>query len=423
MKPRKLIHIIGPGILVAATGVGAGDLATASFTGAELGLAILWAVLLGAFLKFVLNEGLTRWQLATGSTLVEGCVEHLGRPIAWLFLAYLAFWSFMVAAALMSAVGVTCHAIWPLAGTSVEAARTDKIVYGALHSLAAVALVRWGGYRLFEKVMAVCIAVMFVVVVTTAVALRPSPADVLSGLVVPAIPNLRSGGVAWTVALIGSIGGTVTLLCYGYWIREEQRHGPEDLQICRIDLATGYAMTALFGLAMVVIGSSLGELPGGGATLIVEIASKLEAAFGRAGTLARWAFLAGAWGAVVSSMLGVWQSIPYLFADLWQLLRGARPAPIDTGSRAYRGYLYAIATVPILGMAGGNFQAVQKAYAIVGAAFVPMLAAVLLLLNGRSDWVTARYKNSTATVIVLLATLLFFIAAAAEEIYAAFAGP
>ncbi len=62
--------MIGPGLLVAATGVGAGDLAAASFSGAQLGVAILWAVVLGAFFKFVLNEGLTRWQLDTGNNML-----------------------------------------------------------------------------------------------------------------------------------------------------------------------------------------------------------------------------------------------------------------------------------------------------------------------------------------------------------------
>jgi Mn2+/Fe2+ NRAMP family transporter len=60
--------MIGPGLLVAATGVGAGDLATASFAGSLLGNGILWAAVLGAFLKYVVNEGLARWQLATGSS-------------------------------------------------------------------------------------------------------------------------------------------------------------------------------------------------------------------------------------------------------------------------------------------------------------------------------------------------------------------
>ena len=102
-----MLAVLGPGILVAATGVGAGDLATAAFTGSVLGLAILWAVIVGAFLKFVLNEGLARWQLATSTTLLEGCADRFGRPIIWLFLCYLVAWSFLVAAALMGAVGVT----------------------------------------------------------------------------------------------------------------------------------------------------------------------------------------------------------------------------------------------------------------------------------------------------------------------------
>jgi Mn2+/Fe2+ NRAMP family transporter len=427
MKTKSLLATIGPGILVAATGVGAGDLATATFTGSALGLAILWGVLLGAFLKFVLNEGLTRWQLATGSTLLEGAVERLGKPVRWLFLAYLLAWSFLVAAALMSAVGVTCHAILPLTGGDATAAATDKIIYGVLASLLAVALVQLGGYRLFEKIMSACIVVMFVVVVVTGIALRPDLGEVARGLVLPVIPP---GGASWTVALIGGVGGTVTVLCYGYWIREEGRETTGDLAVCRVDLATGYAMTALFGLAMVVIGNSLGKLPGGGATLIVEIARQLEATFGRAGPLAKWAFLAGAFGAVFSSLLGVWQSIPYLFADLWRLMRRSPTssdqlhARVDTRSLPYRAYLYAIALVPVLGMVAVDFRAMQKTYAVVGALFVPMLAVVLLLLNGKAEWVGRRYRNSWATTLILIGTLLFFAYAGAVELHARlFAAP
>ena len=77
----SLLALVGPGLLVAATGVGAGDLATASFAGSQLGTAILWAVLVGGFMKFVLTEGLARWQLVTGQTLLEGTARRLGRPV------------------------------------------------------------------------------------------------------------------------------------------------------------------------------------------------------------------------------------------------------------------------------------------------------------------------------------------------------
>ena len=420
-KSGNMLALIGPGILVAATGVGAGDLATASFTGSMLGLKILWAVVLGAFLKYVLNEGLARWQLATGTTILQGCAEHLGRPIQWFFLAYLVIWSFLVGAMLMSAVGVTSLAIY----APLEDDVANKIFYGISHSLVALLLIRLGGYQLFQRVMGLCIALMFVVVVLTAFALRPPIGAILTGLAWPVIPSVE-GGVTWTVALIGGVGGTVTVLCYGYWIREEDRHGVEDLRLCRIDLATGYGMTAIFGIAMVIIGSTLGRLPGGGATLIVEIASELENTLGATGPACKWAFLLGAWGAVFSSLLGVWQSVPYLFADFWSLSRHYDKedsrASIDTRAMPYQAYLFGIAFVPILGLFAMNFKTITKTYAVVGALFIPMLAAVLLAFNGKSKWIGAKHKNSAWTSLILIATLLFFLFAGYLSIRAKFFG-
>ena len=40
MSSKSLFSILGPGILVAATGVGAGDLATAAFAGSKLGVLV-----------------------------------------------------------------------------------------------------------------------------------------------------------------------------------------------------------------------------------------------------------------------------------------------------------------------------------------------------------------------------------------------
>jgi Mn2+/Fe2+ NRAMP family transporter len=412
-KPR-LLKVIGPGILVAATGVGAGDLATGALTGSKLGIAVLWAVVVGAALKFVLNEGLARWQLATGDTLLEGCVTRFGRPLKYIFVAYLIFWSLFVGSALMSACGVAAHAILP-----VFDAKTDKILYGLIHSALAVWLVRRGGYRLFERVMSLCIAVMFVTVMTTAVYSNPSWAEVGRGLVTPIIPDFNGEGLSWTIALMGGVGGTVTVLCYGYWIREEGRTGIEDLKTCRIDLATGYTMTALFGIGMVILGSTI-EIgaEGGGAQLIVLLADQLETAFGRFGGLARWMFLIGAWGAIASSLLGVWQSVPYLFADLYGQTPGTmanresnrerQRKPIDTRSRAYRWYLYGLAVVPAAGL-WWDFTRVQKLYAIVGPAFMPMLALVLLILNGSEQFVGRDQCNSKLTTAVLAAALLFFV--------------
>ena len=112
--------------MLAATGVGGGDLATGTFVGSLLGTAVLWAVVLGAFLKFVVTEGLARWQLVTGDTFLEGLVHTMGPPILWVFLPYLLLWSFFVGSAQMSACGVALYALFPV----FENPDQGKIVFG-----------------------------------------------------------------------------------------------------------------------------------------------------------------------------------------------------------------------------------------------------------------------------------------------------
>ena len=417
MKPLAgLFTIIGPGLLVAATGVGAGDLATGAFAGSLLGIGILWAVLVGAYLKFIVTEGIARWQLATGTTILEGVAGRLGRVAIWIFLPYLVLWSFFTASALMGACGVTLHAIFPV----FDDPRTGKIIFGILSSLLGISLVYMGGYRLFEKIMGLCIGVMFCTVVLTAVLLWPGVDAVLQGMFVPSIPDLNGMGLTWTVALIGGVGGTVTVLCYGYWIREEGRMDAAELPLCRIDLATGYFMTALFGLAMVIIGSRV-TIEGSGVALLVKLSDQLGDSLGPAG---KWLFLIGAAGAVFSSLLGVWQATPYIFADLWSLLMNPadpldrdRPRDaVDTNGRPYRIYLWLLAFVPMAGLFTG-FKQAQKLYTVTGAFFFPLLAVALLLLNGRKRWVGEKYNNGPVGFLSLVITLGFFLWVAVKSFF------
>jgi Mn2+/Fe2+ NRAMP family transporter len=395
--------LIGPGLLLAATGIGGGDLTTGTFVGGLLGTTVLWAVVVGAFLKYVVTEGLTRWQLATGETLLEGVVHRAGPIVVWLFLPYLLLWSFFVAAAQMSASGVALYAMFPV----FDDPRIGKIVFGAGAGLVALALVLGGGYRLFERIIRVCIGVMFATVILTAVLVWPGTEAVLEGLLVPRIPPAGEP-LTWTIALIGGIGGTLTVLCYGYWLREEGRTSRDDLRGCRIDIGAGYLVTALFGIAIVIVGSSV-HVEGEGTQLIVNLSDRLGVELGPAG---RWLFLIGATGTVSSSMLGVWQSVPYLFADCWRLLRrrtagSVAVSAVDTRSRPYRVYLVLLAIVPMLGLFF-SFREIQKIYTVSGALFFPLLALVLLIFNGKPTWVGREFRNRPATVAALVGILAFF---------------
>jgi Mn2+/Fe2+ NRAMP family transporter len=304
------------------------------------------------------------------------------------------------------------HAVFPI----FDDATHGKIFFGILSSLVGLGLVLKGGYHLFEKIMGVCISVMFITVVWTAIALWPGTGEVLRGLFLPNLSSLSGESLTWTVALIGGVGGTLTVLCYSYWLLEVNRTQSSDIWICRVDLGVGYAMTAIFGIAMVIVGSNI-QIEGSGATLLVDLAARLEEPIGPIG---KWMFLLGAWGTVFSSLLGVWQAVPYLFADCWGLARGANQARhvdrIDTSALPYRSYLVVLAIVPMLGLFTG-FQQVQKLYTISGAMFFPFLALALLVFNGRSAWIGVQFRNRPITVVVLLGVMAFFTRIAVRTVW------
>tara|TARA_B100001250_G_scaffold411914_1_gene441747 strand:+ start:8792 stop:10006 length:1215 start_codon:yes stop_codon:yes gene_type:complete len=395
--------MIGPGLLLAATGVGGADMATGSIAGSLVGTSILWAVILGALMKFIITEGLARWQLATGETFLEGVRHHFGPYIIWLFIPYLLLWSFFVGLAMMSSCGIALYAIFPI----FENPETGKNFFAILSSLVGLLLVIKGGYSLFEKLMRFFVSVMFITVVITAVLIWPGTGEILKGILVPNITSLKGESLTWTIALIGGVGGTLSVLSYGYWLREEDKAELNNLSMCRIDLGIGWAMTAVFGICMVIVGSTV-TISGSGAALLINLSETLKDSIGEVGS---WIFLIGATGTVFSSLLGVWQSVPYLFANSYSLASLNKKKNynqnVDSSSKLYIYFLYAITFIPMIGLFF-TYQEIQKIYTITGALFFPFLAFALLVMNGRSDWVGKKSKNKAITNLLLFGTLVFF---------------
>jgi Mn2+/Fe2+ NRAMP family transporter len=400
---RLSIRAIGPAILLTATSVGAGDILTGSLAGAEGGTAVLWAVPAGILLKWTLTEGIARWQMATGETLMEGWITRLGRWIQWVFFAYLLLFALVTGGMLSSACGVAATGLLPLGEP-----QPSRQLWAAVHSLAGLGLVWFGGYEMLKRILAVCVGAMFTTIVLTAFLLAPDWSAVAQGL----IPSFPAGGSRWVVGLIGAIGGTMALISYGYWIREEGRTGEEGLAACRFDLLLSYAVIGVFGVAVVIIGSRV-QVRGQGTELALLLAGQLSRSLGPPGY---WIFLVGFWAAVFSALLGVWQSLPYLYADFVRL-RHPKPAPPGgmEHSRPYRTFLAGLATVPLV-LVRWPVKQLQLAFGLTGAMLLPLLAVTLLILNNRRDWVGDRFRPSWRLNAVLAAALAFFAYASWIEI-------
>jgi Mn2+/Fe2+ NRAMP family transporter len=396
----QALAVLGPGLAIAATGVGAGDMVAASVSGSKFGFAVVWAAAVGAVFKFVLNEGLARWQLATGTTLLEGWARHLGRGVQWVFMIYLVLWSFVVGGALMNACGLAAHALVPQ--VSLE-------IWAVTHSIVAALVVLTGGYRTFERSIKVFIGVMFAALIGCALFVAP-PLQTLGRSVREA--GIPDGSGNMILGVLGGVGGSVTLLSYGYWIREKGWEGRSYTSIVRLDLVVAYVLTGIFGVAVVILAAQTlhGGEPVAGSGAALMMATMLEQVIGPAG---RWVFLIGFWGAVATSMLGVWQGVPYLFADFLRLIRGH--SLTDAGGRevelsrtpSYRIFLFWLAIPPLALLSFGKPVLLVVIYSVMGALFMPFLAGTLLVLNGRREWVGSS-RNGPLTVAVLTACLALF---------------
>jgi Mn2+/Fe2+ NRAMP family transporter len=398
----------GPGLLVAAAGIGAGDIVSATMASARHGLALIWVVVVAAALKGVLNEGIARWQLATGTTAVEGWCTHLPRWVRWYFLAYLLLWTVSVSAALTSACG--------LAAATLTGGLVHRPWGAVAHSFAGGALVAAGGFAGFERVMKVLIGTMFFAILACAALTLRDPGAVVRGLV----PSVPAGDAASVLSVLGGIGGSIAMLAYSYWMREERMAGPGWLGFVRRDVTTAYVFTAVFGAAVMVVSTQAFHVPGLAITNAQAVTRMAETLAGTIGPVGFYAYAIGFWAAVFASLLGVWQSLPYLFADYYGLLRGYPRAVRDditkVTSRPYRLTLFFVTVVPLPFAFVDQPLIIIRTFTIVGSLFIPFLAGTLLYLNNaRIPIESGVPRNSPLVNAVLALAVLVFAAVGATE--------
>jgi Mn2+/Fe2+ NRAMP family transporter len=405
----SVVKLIGPGLLVAAAGIGAGDIVSSTMAASAHGLELLWVVALAAFLKGVLNEGIARWQLATGMTAIEGWTAYLPWWVRVYFAFYLIIWTISVSAALTSASGLGIATL-----TSGAVPRS----WGAIaHSLIGCAVVIAGGFKGFEKVMKVLIATMFFSIIACAAFTFSAPSAFFRGLFVPAIPPAGGSSV---LSVLGGIGGSIAMLAYNYWLREEKMAGPDWLRFVRADVAVAYAFTAIFGMAIMIVANQAFHVSGVQITNAQAVTKMAETLGAIIGPLGFYAYSIGFWAAVFASLLGIWQSLPYLFADYYGLMRKFsrtdREQLTSVSSTPYRIALLFVTIVPIPFAFIDQPLIIIRTFTIVGSLFIPFLAATLIYLNNfKIPPASGVAKNSMLTNIALVFALALFAIVGASE--------
>ena len=92
-EPAPLGKVMGPSVLLLAGAIGSGEFVLWPYITSQVGLTLVWLVVIGVTTQYFLNMEIERYTLATGETAVTG-FTRLWKPWGVLFIV-MAFGAWM----------------------------------------------------------------------------------------------------------------------------------------------------------------------------------------------------------------------------------------------------------------------------------------------------------------------------------------
>jgi len=302
---------IGPGMVLAASIVGSGELIATTTLGAEVGYLALWIIVASCAIKPVVQGELGRYTIATGETCLEAFARvpgprlpGAGGQVNWLVLC----WLLTVLLSLLQ-VGGMFGGVAQVLNLLVPAVPVNAWV-GICLAL-TLALLLGGGYSRIEKLAVVKVSFFTILTVCAAVVLlatpgAASPRDLADGFAF----HLPKAGLATAIAVFGITGvGATELVMYPYWCIEKgyaRYTGPRDgssgwlprargwIRVMHLDITCSLVIYTAATLAFYLLGAGVLHQQG-----LIPKAGDMIATLSRLytqtlGGWALWLFYAGA---------------------------------------------------------------------------------------------------------------------------------
>ena len=231
---------IGPGIILAGTIVGSGELLLTTSLGAKHGFEFLWLILFSCVIKVFVQTELGRYAISSGTPTL-GALNELKGPrfgahwIVWWWFVMMCTTIFQLGA-MTGTVGQSLNLAFPKVSPSIakglEAtiprlasmiAERPEYPWAVLTCLVAILLLWSGNYRRIETITTILVVSLTIITVVATVALPatnfPIPwKDVLEGFEFRLPPE----GIAIAASVFGITGvGAAELFYYPYWCLEK----------------------------------------------------------------------------------------------------------------------------------------------------------------------------------------------------------
>ena len=215
---RGIVRLIGPGLILASSIVGSGELIATTVLGAENGYILLWLIVMSCLVKTVVQNELGRYAIGTGRTTLEAFNDVPGPRfkvswLVWMWCAMVTFTLFQVGA-MLGGIAEILNRTFP----SVPLTAFVWLLAGLTMILLVV-----GKYVLVERIAMGLVVSFTALTVSCCFLLFKLPqyfdwGEVLNGLTF----QPPEGGMATAVAAFGITGvGATELVMYPYWCIEK----------------------------------------------------------------------------------------------------------------------------------------------------------------------------------------------------------
>ncbi|MDE0102932.1 MAG: Nramp family divalent metal transporter [Bryobacterales bacterium] len=213
-----IVRLIGPGLILASSIVGSGELIATTVLGAENGYVLLWLIILSCLVKTVVQNELGRYAIGTGRTTLEAFNEVPGPRwrVSWLVW----MWAAMVTFTLFQ-VGAMLGGIAEILNRTIPSVPITAFVW-ILAGLTVLLLIA-GKYVIVEKVAMGLVVSFTALTVSCCFLLFKLPQYFDWGAVATGLTfRPPEGGMATAVAAFGITGvGATELVMYPYWCIEK----------------------------------------------------------------------------------------------------------------------------------------------------------------------------------------------------------
>ena len=384
------LRALGPGLVVALTWLGAGDLVDSAVAGGNYGYTLMWAMALALLVRFGFVSIIAKYQLCNrrGESVLSGLKRV--HPWAPLFVAAAAVvFGHIYGSFLVRGLGLASERLFGFGA---------PFAWSAAWVAAAAVFVLRGLYRRLEIVFYAFLALLGVSVIGVAAWSGPDPAAAARGVLLFETPEREGafGALLVATSLIGAVGGSIANLLYPYFIQQKGWRGPGFRRLQLWDLAAGLGVLALLNLSVWTIGAEVLHARGATIRTLDDLAGLLTVALGAAGA---WIFYLGVFAAVYSSVIGGAMGYGYLVTDAVRVHRApgavaAGPIAVD-GSAAYRAVVLWCLFSPLAWSLPGapDFILLTLVGNAASVVVLPALCGALWILTARAAIIGAEWRN------------------------------